>query len=235
LTREIYVTNFVTCSACSGTRARSPGDLRTCPQCNGTGQLHESRGFFMVSTTCGHCQGSGQHISNLCAACNGEGATRQKQRVRISIPPGVDQGMRLKMKGYGDAGMNGGPPGDLIIVVNVEEHPLFSRDEDRLMIRLPVPCYEASLGVKKLITSLDGKTYSLDIPAGTQSGDSFRIRGAGFSRVHGSGQGDLIVRVDVETPVALTREQKSLMQALQESKTGRNFPKSSKFASQMDK
>lgn len=227
--KEIALTNYITCSTCSGTGAKSSRDIKTCPRCQGSGQLFQTRGFFSMSTTCSNCNGEGKIITNPCADCHGLGRVREKQKVKIHIPAGVDNNMRLKMTGYGDAGEAGSQAGDLYVFINVKQHDNFKRDGDDVYLSVPITFSEASLGCKKDIPTPIGKTYKITIPEGTQNNKVFRIKGLGFPNVHGSGQGDFLVEINVETPINLSPKQKELLQKFQGLETEENHPEKKSF------
>ncbi|NGX28941.1 MAG: Chaperone protein DnaJ [Candidatus Anoxychlamydiales bacterium] len=227
--KEIAITNYITCDSCSGSGAKSSNDIKTCPTCNGSGQLFQTRGFFSMSSTCSHCRGEGKIISNPCSACKGVGRVRKKQNVKVHIPAGVDNDMRLKMTGYGDAGEGGGPRGDLYVFIRVTPHESFQRDGDDVYINIPITFTEASLGCKKEIPTPKGKSYRITVPEGTQNGKTFRIRDLGFPNVHGSGIGDLLVNISVETPVNLNPKQKEILENFQKLETEDNHPKKKNF------
>lgn len=227
--KEIAITNYVTCSRCSGSGAKSSRDIKTCPACQGSGQLFQTRGFFSMSTTCSNCNGEGKIITNPCEECRGLGRIRQKQKVKIHIPAGVDNNMRLKMTGYGDAGEASAAAGDLYVFINVKSHEDFRRDGDDVYINIPITFTEAALGCKKDIPSPLGKTYRITIPEGTQNNKIFRIKGLGFPNVHGSGKGDFLVNINVETPINLSTKQKELLEKFQQLETEYNHPKEKTF------
>jgi molecular chaperone DnaJ len=182
-----------------------------------------------MTSACPECHGAGKIITKPCSECHGAGKTKTKTKVKIPIPAGVDNGMRLKMSGYGDAGENGGPAGDLYVYVEVKEDELFVREGDDVIIDVPLSFTEAGIGCKKEIpTPLDG-TYRINIPEGTQSGKVFRVRGQGLPNVHGQGKGDLLVRVHVETPVNLSEEQKKLLTELGQMEQPKNSPRRKNF------
>ena len=227
--KELSINNFATCSGCKGLGAKSKAGVKTCRACNGTGSVVESRGFFSMSSTCGHCRGAGQTITDPCKDCKGAGRIKEKQKIKIRIPAGVDNGMRLKMNGYGDAGEAGGSAGDLFVYIEVEAHASFERDGDDVLLELPITFYEAALGCKKEIPTPFGNTCNVNIPEGAQSGQMLRVANKGFPNVHGQGQGDLLVKITVETPVKLSSKQKELLQSFEESETAQNFPKKKGF------
>jgi molecular chaperone DnaJ len=227
--KELAITNFVTCSTCQGKGATSPTGIKTCPKCGGRGQIFEQRGFFSMSMGCPQCHGEGQVITDPCPKCGGHGVVKEKQHVKVHIPAGVDTGMRLKMRGYGDAGQGGGPPGDLYVIINVEPHQLFEREGDDIILDLPVSFTEAALGCKKEVPSLTTHSCRITIPEGTQSGKIFRVKGEGFPNVHGQGKGDLLVRIFVETPTKLNERQKQLLNEFAELESPTNQPKQKSF------
>jgi molecular chaperone DnaJ len=226
--RELAVTNYVTCQTCQGSGAARPDAIEQCRQCGGQGQVFQSRGFFSMSTTCPNCRGEGRVITDPCKDCRGQGRKKEKQRIKVRIPAGVDDGMRLRMSGHGDAGEGGGPPGDLYVYIRVEPHEIFQREGDDLHLELPIGFAEAGLGCKKEIPTLRGSAR-LTIPAGTQSGRLFRVRGEGMPNVHGQGKGDLIVSVVVETPGRLDDRQKELLKEFGELEAQNQAPKCKSF------
>ena len=228
--KEIIITNYVECASCHGGGARSSQDIKNCATCRGAGQLHQTRGFFSMSSTCPHCHGVGKVISVPCKECHGMGKTKKKQNVRVPIPAGIDDGMRLKMAGYGDAGEGGGPPGDLYVYIRVKSHDIFSREGDDLMIALPISLSEAALGCKKDLPCIfSKKPIRLTIPAGIQTGKILRVKGEGLRNVHGQGKGDFLINVQVETPINLSQKQEMLLKEFQQTENSRNSPKKGSF------
>lgn len=227
--KEIAIHNYVACETCGGTGAKSRASIKTCSTCQGRGQVYQSRGFFSMSAPCPHCAGAGQIITDPCKSCNGAGRSKEKQRIKVRIPAGVDSGMRLKMSGYGDAGEAGGPPGDLYVYIEVEKHEAFSREGDDVYLDLPITFPEAALGCKKEVPTPLGQQARIQIPEGTQNGKLLRVSGKGFPNVHGQGQGDLLVRISVETPVKLSEKQKDLLRAFEESESPQNHPRRKTF------
>ncbi len=210
---QIRVPHSETCPRCGGSGADSPSDVVTCRVCRGTGQQRFSQGFFTIARTCGACRGTGRTIKKSCSECRGEGEIRREKTLKARIPPGVESGTRLRMVGEGDAGPQGGPPGDLYVYLQVREHPLFARDGLDLVCRLPITFSQAALGGEIRIKGLHG-SETIRIPAGTQSGTLFRVRGKGVHDLRGSGRGDLVVEAVVRTPSRLSREGRSLMEKL---------------------
>ena len=227
--KEMAITNNVMCRTCEGRGAASADGVKTCQRCGGQGQVFEQRGFFSMSMTCPDCHGEGQQITDPCKECRGQGVIREKQTIKVHIPAGVDTGMRLKMAGYGDAGVSGGPPGDLYIFIQVQPHEVFEREGNDVVLNLPISYADAALGCKKTVPSPHKRSCRLVIPEGTQSGKVFRIRGEGFPNVHGRGKGDLLVRVFVETPTKLSTKQRELLKEFAELEGPANFPKSTSF------
>lgn len=230
--KEAHITKYDNCGKCNGSGASSPSAIKRCSQCGGSGQVYQSRGFFSMSSTCSVCNGNGQVITDRCKVCLGQGRVKEKQTIKIKIPAGVDSGMTLKMAGYGDAGEAGGPDGDLYVEIHVKNHDVFERHGDDVLIDLPVSFHEAALGCKKEIPTPLSGNVRVSIPEGTQTGKVLRVRKEGFPNVHGQGQGDLLVRITVETPTHLTEKQKELLQEFGELETPRNHPKKKSF---MDK
>lgn len=228
--KEIAVTKHAQCGQCGGSGARSPQDLKTCSSCHGSGYMHQTRGFFSMSSTCPHCHGSGKTIAVPCNECHGIGKVKKKERIKVPIPAGIDDGMRLKMTGHGDAGEGGGPPGDLYVYIRVKPHDIFKRDGDDLLLILPVTFTEAALGCKKeLPRLLSKKPVRLSVPEGTQSGKVLRVKNEGLSNVHGHGKGDLLINIQVETPVNLSSKQKGLIEQFQKTEGPDNSPKRKSF------
>jgi molecular chaperone DnaJ len=217
------------CESCHGSGAKTASDIQTCPTCKGTGHIQQSRGFFTMSGTCPTCNGSCEIIKNPCLSCHGHGQVKTKKQVQLNIPAGVDNGMRLRMPGLGDAGLHGGPNGDLYVVIKVESHDVFVREGDDLYLDLPVSFVEAALGAKKEIPTLLSGSYKLVIPEGTQSGKILKIKGEGFPNVHSKSKGSLLVRIHVEVPVNLNEEQKDLLKRFQQIEIPANLPKKKSF------
>lgn len=208
--REVSITKKETCWTCEGSGARPGYRPEVCPGCQGRGQVIRSQGFFQVSTTCPQCQGTGQFIKEPCSDCHGEGLKNKTKKVNIRIPAGVDTGSRMRLSGEGEGGKRGGRSGDLYVVIHVEEHEHFQRDGSYIFLQLPVPMVQAALGCEIEVPTIYG-TSKLKIPAGTQGGDRFTLRGEGVASLRGSGKGDMIVEAKVVTPTKLSKEQKELL------------------------
>jgi molecular chaperone DnaJ len=227
--KELAINNYATCGSCHGSGAKSRNGIRPCATCQGKGQVYQSRGFFSMSSVCPHCGGAGQVITDPCRTCEGAGRLKEKQRIKVRIPAGVDNGMRLKMNGYGDAGEAGGPAGDLYVNIEVEPHEAFTREGDDVYLELPITFTEAALGCKKEVPTPLNEQARLQIPEGTQNGKLFRVGGKGFPNVHGQGQGDLLVRISVETPVRLSEKQKELLRSFEQLESPQNHPRKKTF------
>jgi molecular chaperone DnaJ len=213
---EIDVNKFAECELCHGSGAAKGSNPVSCDTCSGTGQVRVSQGFFTLQQTCPHCRGSGRIVRNPCDNCLGQGRVRRAKKLSVKIPPGVDNGDRVRLSGEGEAGRNGGPSGDLYVEVQVRDHPLFERDGMHLSCEVPVSFATAALGGSVEVPTLDGPV-TLKIPAESQSGRVFRLREKGVKSVRGTARGDLFCRVAVETPVHLSHEQSKLLRELEES------------------
>ena len=218
-TAQLRLPTAVTCEDCSGTGAQAGTKPATCAHCNGQGKIRHAQGFFTLERTCPICSGRGQVIENPCAACSGSGRVTRERTLSVNIPPGVEDGTRIRLAGEGEAGEMGGPAGDLYVQVHVRDHPIFSRDGANLFCEVPIGFPTACLGGELEVPTLDGKVV-LKIPPETQTGKQFRLRGKGVRPVRGGPVGDLLCRVRIETPVQLTREQIDLIKKLDESLTG---------------
>jgi len=209
-TVTIEVPSQVTCDTCEGSGARKGTKPVQCTTCGGAGQVRMQQGFFSIQQTCPACKGAGTIISEPCETCHGRGRVRQTRTLSVKVPPGVDDGDRIRLSGEGEAGRNGGPPGDLYVEIRLNPHKLFSRDGADLACEVPISFAAATLGGEVELPTLDGHV-SLKVPAGTQSGKVFRLRGKGVTVVRDPRKGDLFAKVVVETPVNLTSEQKELL------------------------
>lgn len=211
-TARITIPRPKRCATCKGSGARPGTGPRTCPTCGGTGEIRLTQGFFSIARTCHHCQGQGRVIVDRCPDCGGAGATREEATVDVKVPPGVDTGTRLKLGGEGEpAPVPGGIAGDLYVVVQVREHPVFTREDTEILCEMPISFTQAALGATIDVPTLDGPA-KLKIPSGTQNGKVFRLKGKGVPALSGGGRGDQHVRVVVETPTHLTKEQRELLE-----------------------
>jgi molecular chaperone DnaJ len=215
--REVEVERVENCSECYGSGSRPGSQPARCPACNGTGQVRRAQqglfGRFVSVSTCERCGGEGHVVVEPCPKCSGAGKQQAKRQLMVEVPAGVEEGTQLRLSGEGHSGSHGGPPGNLYILLMVQSHPLFHREGDNLIYGLPLNFAQAALGLKVQVPTLDG-TQGLKIPPGTQSGKEFVFKGKGVARLHGRGQGDLVVLVSVVTPSSLTREQRRLLEEL---------------------
>ena len=230
LTTKIKVPRRESCPSCRGSGARPGTGPTSCGACQGRGQLRYQQGFFTVTRTCPQCQGTGQVVRDPCPECSGSGQLQRERTLEIKIPAGVDTGTRLRIAGEGEAGGQGGPAGDLYVVLHVQEHPLFERRENTLYCSVPITFPQAALGAEIRVPTLDGEER-IKIPSGTQSGTIIRLKGKGFPNLNGGGRGDLLVELNVVTPKKLSREQRRLIEQLAKTWPAENRPveKSSLF------
>ena len=215
-TVNIEVPSSTNCATCGGDGAAPGTSPTTCATCGGSGQVRMQQGFFSVQQTCPACRGQGTTISDPCTTCHGRGRVIENRKLAVKVPPGVDDGDRIRLTGEGEAGRNGGPPGDLYVEIRLQPHKLFEREGPDLSTEVPISVGTAALGGSVELPTLDGQV-ALKIPAGTQSGKVFRLRGKGVATVRDSRKGDLFCRVVVETPINLTREQEDLLRQFDES------------------
>lgn len=209
-TIEVRIPVLTHCDDCDGSGAAPGTSPQTCPECQGAGQIRVSQGFFSLQQTCPRCRGQGRIVTDPCRTCGGAGRSEQRKTLSVKIPAGVDTGDRIRLTGEGEAGINGGPPGDLYVQVEVNDHPIFVRDGRHLYCEVPISFADAALGGELEVPTLDGRV-KLKIPAETQTGKVFRLRGKGVTQVRGGGVGDLLCKVVVETPIKLTDKQKELL------------------------
>lgn len=213
-TVEITIPGHRECETCDGSGAEKGSKAEACGTCKGMGQVRMQQGFFAVQQACPTCRGSGQIIKNPCKSCQGQGRVREEKTLSVKVPPGVDTGDRIRLSGEGEMGVEGGPPGDLYVQMAVREHSIFTRDGRNLYCEVPISIIDATLGGELEVPTLNGRV-KLRIPAETQTGKLFRLRGKGVSPVRGGPSGDLLCRVIVETPVSLTKRQKELLEEFQ--------------------
>ena len=215
-TVEVRIPVLAGCDDCDGSGAAPGTSPSTCPECQGAGQIRVSQGFFSLQQTCPRCRGQGRIVTDPCRGCGGAGRKEKRKMLSVKIPAGVDTGDRIRLTGEGEAGVHGGPPGDLYVQVEVREHPIFVREGRNLYCEVPISIPDAALGGELEVPTLDGRV-KLKIPAETQTGKVFRLRGKGVTQVRGGGVGDLLCKVVVETPVKLTDRQKELLRELKTS------------------
>ncbi|MGA8049176.1 MAG: molecular chaperone DnaJ [Burkholderiales bacterium] len=224
---KIRIPTLAECDVCGGSGARKGTQAQTCPTCHGAGQVRISQGPFSIAQTCPRCHGSGKVIPNPCPSCSGAGRVKHQKTLSVKIPSGVDEGDRVRLSGEGEPGVNGGPPGDLYVQCHVKQHPVFQRDHDDLHCEMPVSFTTAALGGEIEIPTLDGSAR-IKVPAETQSGKAFRLRGKGIKGVRSHTPGDLFCHVVVETPVNLTERQKDLLhefEAISQEDAARHNPR----------
>ncbi len=230
--KTINVPTAVSCEECDGSGAQSGADPQTCPTCSGMGKVRAQQGFFTVERSCPTCSGLGQIIKNPCKACGGAGRVEKTRSLSVNIPAGVETGTKIRLAGEGEAGLRGGPPGDLYIFVEVREHPLFQREGSHLFCRVPVSMISAALGGDIEVPTIDGGRTRVKIPAGSQSGRQMRLRGKGLPALRGGAHGDMFIELAVETPVNLTARQKELLKEFDKLAEDNN-PQSSTFFSKV--
>ena len=216
LQKTINVPTAVACSTCSGTGAEGGAEPVSCPTCSGMGKVRAQQGFFTVERTCPTCSGMGQIIKNPCRSCGGSGRVEKDRALSVNIPAGVETGTRIRLAGEGEAGMRGGPPGDLYIFIDVAQHELFERDGPNLYCKVPTSMAKAALGGAIEVPTIDGGRGRVQIPAGSQSGRQMRLRGKGMPALRGGTPGDMFIELAVETPVNLTSRQKDLLREFEE-------------------
>ena len=224
---KIRIPGMTACETCKGSGARTGSQPQTCPSCRGAGQIRVSQGPFSIAQTCPRCHGSGSIIPNPCPSCAGTGRVKLQKTLSVKIPAGVDEGDRVRLSGEGEPGVNGGPPGDLYVQVHIKPHPVFQRDHDDLHCEMPVSFATAALGGEIAITTLDGSAR-IRVPAETQSGKTFRLKGKGIKGVRSNVPGDLFCHVVVETPVSLTERQRQLLrefEAISQQDSARHNPR----------
>jgi len=230
LQKSINVPTSIACGSCSGTGAEGGAEPTTCPTCSGMGKVRAQQGFFTVERTCPTCSGLGQTVKNPCNTCRGAGRVDKDRALSVNIPQGVETGTRIRLAGEGEAGMRGGPSGDLYIFIEVADHELFDRDGPNLFCRVPVSMSTAALGGTIEVPTIDGGRGRVQIPGGSQSGRQMRLRGKGMPPLRGGGIGDMIIELAVETPVNLTSKQKELLREFEEL-SSENNPESKDFFS----
>ncbi len=231
---KIRIPAMVACDTCHGSGAKPGTQPTTCPTCAGHGQVRMQQGFFSIQQTCPNCHGSGKVVQTPCPDCHGAGRIKQHKTLAVKIPSGVDEGDRIRLSGEGEAGVNGGPPGDLYVVIQIKAHSVFQRDHNDLHCEMPISFTVAALGGEIEIPTLDGHA-KIKIPEETQTGKVFRLRGKGIKGVRSTTHGDLMCHVVVETPVKLTEEQRELLRQLEELNQADGARHNPKAKSWMDK
>ncbi len=226
----IKVATWQGCGTCSGSGAEKGSKPETCEACRGAGRVRAQQGFFTVERTCTVCGGAGQVIKNPCKTCGGSGRVRKEKSLQVTIPPGIEDGTRIRLAGEGEAGVRGGPPGDLYVFLSIKAHRFFQREAANLHCRVPVPIHTVALGGTIEVPTIDGKRISVTVPAGTQTGQQFRLKAKGMTVLRSPARGDMFVEVAVETPVNLSKKQKDLLQEfMSDSTDAKTNPQSAGF------
>ena len=226
--KTISVPSSIACDTCRGTGAEGGSEPITCPTCSGMGKVRAQQGFFTVERTCPTCNGAGQIVKNPCKSCSGAGRIERDRSLSVNIPAGVETGTRIRLASEGEAGMRGGPSGDLYIFIEVKEHPIFQRDGVNLFCRVPVTMPTAAIGGEVEVPTIDGGKSRVKVPAGAQTGKQMRLRAKGMPALRGGGVGDMLIELAVETPVNLTARQRELLREF-EALSAENNPEGSSF------
>ncbi|HWK35047.1 molecular chaperone DnaJ [Sphingomonas sp.] len=232
---EITIDVSASCDHCSGSGAAPGTGSRACATCQGVGKVRAQQGPIVFERTCPGCNGAGQVISNPCNRCRGDGRVEKTRTLAVNVPPGVDDGTRIRLQGEGEAGPRGAPAGDLYIFLHIREHAIFAREGTTLYARAPISFTTAALGGTIDIPGPDGETYPIRIQPGTQSGRELRQRGAGMPVLQGRGRGDLVIRIEVEMPTKLSARQRELLEAFRETETGEECPEATGFFAKVKK
>lgn len=232
-TAEIVVPTAVSCEECSGSGATPGSSPVTCTTCAGNGRVRASQGFFSVERTCPTCQGRGEMISDPCTHCAGQGRVTKERNLSVNIPAGIEDGVRIRLSGEGEAGARGGPTGDLYIFLSVKPHDFFQRDGSDLFCRIPISMAAAALGGQFEVATLDGSKARVKVPEGTQTGKQFRLKGKGMPVMRSNNVGDLYIQVVTETPQKLTKRQRELLEEFQQISSDENNPETTGFFSRM--
>ena len=217
---QVRVPTSISCEACHGSGSAGGAAPGACPTCRGVGRVRAQQGFFTIERTCPNCSGTGRVISDPCTSCQGSGRVHREKTLSVSIPAGVEDGTRIRLAGEGEAGVRGGPSGDLYIFVSLAPHRIFQRDGANLYCRVPLPLTTAALGGQIDVPTIEGKMARLQVPEGTQTGHRFRLRGKGMTELHGHARGDLFCEIVAETPVNLSKRQKELLREFEEANNG---------------
>jgi molecular chaperone DnaJ len=225
----ITIPSSLTCEVCSGSGAKAGSKPRTCPTCGGAGRVRAAQGFFSIERTCPNCHGRGEVIDDPCPNCGGAGRVTRERTLSVNVPAGVEDGTRIRLAGEGEAGLRGGPPGDLYIFLSVKPHSLFQRDGADLFCQVPISLVTAALGGEFTVPTLDGSDAKVKVPEGTQTGKQFRLRGKGMTVLRSRDMGDLYIQVMVETPQNLTRRQRELLLEFERESSGETHPESAGF------
>jgi molecular chaperone DnaJ len=226
---EIRVPTSVACESCHGSGAEGGSKPISCPSCQGRGKIRAQQGFFTIERTCPSCGGAGQVIENPCRTCQGAGRQRKEKTLSVTIPPGVEEGTRIRLAGEGEAGMRGAPPGDLYLFLTIQPHPIFNREGADIHCRVPVPMATASLGGQIEVPTIEGGRARVSVPEGSQTGRQFRLKGKGMSVLRSPVRGDMYVEIAVETPMNLTKKQRELLEEFRREGGDETNPQSQGF------
>jgi molecular chaperone DnaJ len=227
--KTIAIQALAGCEACNSSGSKGQSAARACSSCGGAGKVRAQQGFFVVERTCPGCMGSGEMVADPCVACHGEGRALKTRKLNVNIPAGVDEGTRIRVAGEGEAGVRGAAAGDLYLFVHLKRHAIFEREGTTLIAEAPISFTTAALGGCIMIPGIDGEKIELKIPAGIQSGETLRHRGAGMSVLNGRGRGDLVTRILVETPTRLSKDQRAILEQFRDTETGDECPASRGF------
>lgn len=227
--KTIRVPTWHSCDTCDGSGAKKGTKAQTCSTCGGAGRMRVQQGFFTIERTCSTCNGAGSTITDPCTTCSGQGRVRKEKSLKVNIPAGIEHGRRIRLSGEGEAGVKGGAAGDLYVLLSIKPHKFFSRDGANLHCRVPVSMADAALGGKIDVPTIDGKRAEVKVPAGTQTGQQFRLRGKGMSVLRSSSHGDMYIELFVETPVNLNGKQKDLLKQFKGKNPDKNSPESAGF------
>jgi len=232
-TATIKVPNLMSCEACTGTGAKAGSKPKACGTCGGAGRVRAQQGFFAIERTCPTCQGRGEMIDNPCDSCRGAGRITKERSLSVNIPPGVEDGTRIRLAGEGEGGVRGGPAGDLYIFLSMKAHPFFQRDGADLFCRVPISMVQAALGGEFTVHTVDGSEAKVKVPEGTQSGKQFKLKSKGMPVLRTRDFGDLYIQANVETPQNLTKRQRELLDEFEKESSNKTHPESSGFFSRM--
>jgi molecular chaperone DnaJ len=232
-TAQIRVPTSVTCEACTGTGAKTGTQPTSCPTCSGAGKVRATQGFFTIERTCPSCQGRGEIINDPCTSCRGSGRVVKERTLSVNIPAGVEDGTRIRLAGEGEAGLRGGPAGDLYIFLSIKPHEFFQRDGADIFCRVPISMITAALGGNIDVPTVDGSQTRVKVPEGTESGKQFRLKGKGMPVLRSKAVGDMYIQVEVETPKNLSRKQRELLEAFERESNRETSPHSAGFFSKM--
>jgi molecular chaperone DnaJ len=232
-TANLTLPTSIVCDACTGSGAKPGAKPRACPTCGGYGRVRAQQGFFSIERTCPHCQGQGEIIDNPCTVCSGSGRITRERSLAVNVPAGVEDGTRIRLPGEGEAGMRGGPQGDLYIFIAMKPHPFFQRDGADLFCRVPISMVQAALGGEVSVHTVDGEEAKIKIPEGTQSGKQFKVKNKGMPVLRSRDVGDLYIQVTVETPQNLTKRQRELLTEFESLSSNTTHPEASGFFAKM--